>query len=1450
MQVIVNSQPNLVTPPPITVCNEIGQPLNMFFLSENINTILGGPIPSGTTVSYYESPTEANADTPTAIPLTDIAYNSTTAANFSNDGDNNVYVRVVSPEGCISVVAQNIILNEQPVIPSITPSFILCVPNGSATLQRNFDLTSKIPELTNGLSDKIVRFYTNEIDAALGGTNGRINTTLYTVNDVSTIYARVENDDDSECFSVIPLNLDVVETPAISPIADFIQCGDIGSGGLSDFDLDIVRTNILANSGVDSVEFYSSIEDAGFLDASRNEIDPTISPVEIPDPIVSSELPSVFRNTVNSSQEIYARIKATTGCILLERFSLIVRDVPGATIVDKNFCLLDPTQPIDISIEPSTDITYLNAVVSPVLLRTSDAVLYYEDAVDRFNERNEISSADLTSQTLGVGQSSKTFYVRLFLASRAGDGSHCYIDAQYNVNVVRVPTVVSSINVEKCEGIPDSQTYTIGLDDLAVIRRNDIYSGTDLNVEIRFYDGASTSSNRLTGIYDRINGSVIFANAVGLVRDGSGAILYECESFDFTTVNLEVIDRPTLFPITDTVFCDTDLNPLDGETLGNLNDLKGQIINETNIDDFEISFFEGATQLTGLNYQIRSGQQYRAEVYNKLDNSCLSDVTFTLNLISGPNIVDTSVPAITVCDSGDDKMESNVDLSVVTTLPPFDNVSSTDFDFEFFRDSMYTLPITITELAAYNLPSLGNHTIYVRLISTNTTVNCSYDTQFQVRLEGLPNLSDPVEISYCSNELLTPDLRENLEDSVVKGLTQLEINNLTLSLHNNPDASDSPIVNGSPLTESELYVRAVDNITFCENIKRVPLKRVLPPSIVTTFNPNECDLDGVDDGQITLDLSKYDRDVFLGDPLELTNHIISYFDDASGSPLVGNVTVTSTTDIRVSIIQKDDPMCESQLVFNVNIQSGPRIFTPPLSLLTMCNDVATPLDNSTLYVDNAALEAALIGTQTGNLELEFIHPTNAIFDITVDNVSSSISYTVLIRNIDTGCETTAPISFNVLNLPKIGALLNNNYCANHVISEVREFWDSQILSEIIPSQRPNFTLTYHTSSPTDVSNLLAESDPIPNTGTITVRLENSEGCFSEADFSTVMQNLPTIDLPVNRSHNTCDGDGVADGITDFDFSSLNASFLGTQPLSDFRVTYHLSQDNADNRVVVDSRNITTGDYFVRIENVNTRCYNIEEFRLNVDLLPIIDDSDIGICKGELSQIINKQILGFSNLEYLWEFRDINNNRTRSDVSDFAIELTPNDIGDFVTLTVRDVVTNCESSKRFEIKEYITPVLEASIEIINHFGDGVATVNVQEGGNNFTYELLQGSPVVTEPQKSNVFRNLLPGDYTVRINDENGCGPVEHKFTFVDYQPYFSPNDDGVADTWNVASLGSNYPGAVVYIHDRFGKLLATLTGDATWDGTYGGTPVPSDDYWILIEFTDRPSINDHITLKR
>jgi gliding motility-associated-like protein len=68
---------------------------------------------------------------------------------------------------------------------------------------------------------------------------------------------------------------------------------------------------------------------------------------------------------------------------------------------------------------------------------------------------------------------------------------------------------------------------------------------------------------------------------------------------------------------------------------------------------------------------------------------------------------------------------------------------------------------------------------------------------------------------------------------------------------------------------------------------------------------------------------------------------------------------------------------------------------------------------------------------------------------------------------------------------------------------------------------------------------------------------------------------------------------------------------------------------------------------------------------------------------------------------------------------------------------------------------------------------------------------------------------------------------------------FTPNFDGVNDTWEIPGLKEKYPNNRVLIYNRWGNLIFESEGyDTPWDGTFNGEALPVGSYFFIIDFND------------
>ena len=103
------------------------------------------------------------------------------------------------------------------------------------------------------------------------------------------------------------------------------------------------------------------------------------------------------------------------------------------------------------------------------------------------------------------------------------------------------------------------------------------------------------------------------------------------------------------------------------------------------------------------------------------------------------------------------------------------------------------------------------------------------------------------------------------------------------------------------------------------------------------------------------------------------------------------------------------------------------------------------------------------------------------------------------------------------------------------------------------------------------------------------------------------------------------------------------------------------------------------------------------------------------------------------------------------------------------------------------------------------------------------------------------------DYILKVESANGCGiatDTMHVFVYggIFIPKAFSPNGDGLNDTWRIPSLGA-FPLFELSIFNRFGQLVFKNSKvNIPWDGTYKGVPAPSGAYVYVIDLKQAPGI--------
>ncbi|MES2430603.1 MAG: gliding motility-associated C-terminal domain-containing protein [Bacteroidota bacterium] len=99
-------------------------------------------------------------------------------------------------------------------------------------------------------------------------------------------------------------------------------------------------------------------------------------------------------------------------------------------------------------------------------------------------------------------------------------------------------------------------------------------------------------------------------------------------------------------------------------------------------------------------------------------------------------------------------------------------------------------------------------------------------------------------------------------------------------------------------------------------------------------------------------------------------------------------------------------------------------------------------------------------------------------------------------------------------------------------------------------------------------------------------------------------------------------------------------------------------------------------------------------------------------------------------------------------------------------------------------------------------------------------------------------------YTMTVTSIDGCIAADNVTVSIQRNVIipnvFSPNGDGINDTWKISYI-EDYPEVKVDIFNRYGQFIFSSVGyDIKWDGTYNGQKVPVGAYYWIIKL--RPDL--------
>jgi len=349
---------------------------------------------------------------------------------------------------------------------------------------------------------------------------------------------------------------------------------------------------------------------------------------------------------------------------------------------------------------------------------------------------------------------------------------------------------------------------------------------------------------------------------------------------------------------------------------------------------------------------------------------------------------------------------------------------------------------------------------------------------------------------------------------------------------------------------------------------------------------------------------------------------------------------------------------------------------------------------------------------------------------------------------------------------------------------------------------------------------LFPGDIITSTQTLFIYAEGGDRvtCFDNHEFTVTIVSLPNSQSFQNQE-------------------SCGSYTLETFNIPDVTVTYYREPNTVN---IIDPSDYTLsqpGIYTIHVRLVNDNnpdCLRDEVFSVTIHPLQELNIEDVIICVDAESGLTTQSAILVSGLDPAvytvnWYLNNVlmgtGSNYEATEIGIYTVEtikLTP-DVGNDCNYAPTQVEVRA-SSPQANITFLTEPFdLETNIRV-DFINSGLGT---------YEYRLNNGSF-----QASNIFLGIPYGDHIITIRDtSNLCGNITLPFRAIGYPTFFTPNGDGVNDTWNIPHL-SNVTDATIKIFDRYGKLVKEISPSGIgWNGiSNGGNELPSSSYWFRAEY--------------
>ncbi|MBT8307612.1 MAG: T9SS type B sorting domain-containing protein [Maribacter sp.] len=390
----------------------------------------------------------------------------------------------------------------------------------------------------------------------------------------------------------------------------------------------------------------------------------------------------------------------------------------------------------------------------------------------------------------------------------------------------------------------------------------------------------------------------------------------------------------------------------------------------------------------------------------------------------------------------------------------------------------------------------------------------------------------------------------------------------------------------------------------------------------------------------------------------------------------------------------------------------------------------------------------------------------------------------------------------------------------------------------------NTYLFYETVSDRDADNPIADvgnyRNTVPFNQTVYYTVINSGNCGNYGELE-LMVNPIDFNALTQFDLYSCENDILDDVLVgSFDLGNFATTNYQGESISFYKTRANLSAEQDPLPALIESG---SGTIYARLGNPN-QCQNIIAINLNVETAPKFELEESFLLCTDNPDLSIKGPDGFST--YAWYKKEVNSRTLVSnaqivDITELGIYAL--EVGNISNYS--DQILTCVTGKEFEVLPSNRAVINDVV--IGDFSQNNRVSIEVTGDGSYEYSL----DGITYSDSNN-FENIDPGLFTAYVRDKQGCGVTQQTISVLGYPKFFTPNGDGVNDSWNLIGASKNLFGnSSISIFDRYGKKLAELKAhEVGWNGIYNAQPLPSADYWFKINLEDGRLIKGHFSLKR